>query len=99
MMDRETLLSTLVGLLEEEMGEAFQHLEETTNLREGLGLDSVDVVGLVMRVEHQFRIRLAMEELMEVKQVGQLIDLVQEKLTAANYVMVPAINDLRISAV
>ena len=99
MMDRETLLNTLVGLLEEEMGEPFQYLEETTNLREGLGLDSVDVVGLVMRVEHQFRIRLAMEELMEVKQVGQLIDLVQEKLTAANYVMVPAINDLRISAV
>ena len=69
-MDRETLLATLVSLLEEEMGEVFHTSEETTDLREGLGLDSVDVVGLVMRVEHQFRIRLAMEELMEVKQLG-----------------------------
>ncbi len=98
MKDRETLLGTLVSLLEAEMGETFQHLEETTDLREGLGLDSVDVVGLVMRVEHQFRIRLAMEELMEVKRVGQLIDLVQAKLEAEDAMMVTAMNNLRTSA-
>ena len=97
MMDRETLLATLVSLLEEEMGEAY-HLEETTDLREGLGLDSVDVVGLVMRVEHQFRIRLAMEELMEVKQVGQLLDLVEAKLAAKDGVIIAAMNDMRTSA-
>ncbi len=82
MMDREALRATLVGLLEEEMGEAFNLFDESTELREGLGLDSVDVVGLVMRVERQFRIRLAMEELMDVKQLGQLLDLVLEKLAA-----------------
>jgi acyl carrier protein len=49
-------------------------------LREGLGLDSVDVVGLVMRVERQFRIRLTMEELMEIKSVGQLLELVGSKI-------------------
>jgi acyl carrier protein len=99
MMDRDTLLATLVSLLEEEMGEAFHHLEEATDLREGLGLDSVDVVGLVMRVEHQFRIRLAMEELMEVKQVGQLLDLVDAKLAAKDGLTIPALNDLRTSPV
>ena len=72
--------ATLLNLLEEEMGEAYEAFDDTTELREGLGLDSVDVVGLVMRVERQFRIRLAMEELMEVKQLGQLLDLVQAKL-------------------
>jgi acyl carrier protein len=82
MMDRETLRLTLVGLLEEEMGESFDLLGDTMDLREGLGLDSVDVVGLVMRVERQFRIRLAMEELMEVRQVGQLLELIQGKLRA-----------------
>ena len=82
MTDRERLLTTLVGLLEEEMGEAFQVPDECTDLREGLGLDSVDVVGLVMRVERQFRIRMAMEELMEVKQLGQLLDLVLAKVAA-----------------
>jgi acyl carrier protein len=79
MMDRESLRANLARLLEEEMGEPYE-LRDQTELREGLGLDSVDVVGLVMRVERQFRIRLAMEELAEMKQVGQLLDLVLEKL-------------------
>ena len=97
-MDRETLLATLVSLLEEEMGEVFHDLEETTDLREGLGLDSVDVVGLVMRVEHQFRIRLAMEELMEVKRVGQILDLVEAKVATKEGVTLAAMNDVRTSA-
>jgi acyl carrier protein len=80
------------------MGETFQYLEETTDLREGLGLDSVDVVGLVMRVEHQFHIRLAMEEFMEVRRVGQLLDLVQVKLRAEDEMTVTAMNNLRTSA-
>lgn len=82
MMDREELRNVLVGLLEEEMGESYPLREDAVELREGLGLDSVDVVGLVMRVERHFRIRLTMEELMEVKLVGQLLDLIQSKLTS-----------------
>src|SRR5262245_60528286 len=79
-MDRDVLRKTLVRLLEEEMDETYELTEENLDLREGLGLDSVDVVGLVMRVERQFRIRLEMEELMQVRQVGQLLDLILEKL-------------------
>ena len=83
MMDREALRATLRHLLEEEMGEVYEDFDDSLELREGLGLDSVDVVGLVMRVERQFRIRLAMEELMEVRQLGQLLDLVQGQLASA----------------
>jgi acyl carrier protein len=81
MTDRESLRASLACLLEEEMGESYE-LRDEMDLREGLGLDSVDVVGLVMRVERQFRIRLAMEELAEMRQVGQLLDLVLAKLAA-----------------
>ena len=98
MSDRETLLATLVGLLEQEMGDSYSNLDESTDLREGLGLDSVDVVGLVMRVEHHFRIRLAMEELMEVKRVGQLISLVESKLAARDGLSLPTLNEMRTSA-
>jgi acyl carrier protein len=79
MTDRESLRSTLVALLEDEMGQSYDLADEIVDLRTGLGLDSVDVVGLVMRVERQFRIRLAMEELLEVKTVGDLLDLVLSK--------------------
>ncbi len=81
-MDRESLRSTLANLLDEEMGQSFDLSNDAMDLRTGLGLDSVDVVGLVMRVERQFRIRLAMEDLLEVKTVGQLLNLVHGKLTA-----------------
>ena len=72
--------------------------DEKSDLREGLGLDSVDVVGLVMRVEHHFRIRLAMEELMEVKRVEHLLSLIQAKLTAREEVRMPTMSDVRTSA-
>ncbi len=98
MMDRETLLATLVKLLEQEMGDSYEQLDETSDLREGLGLDSVDVVGLVMRVEHHFRIRLAMEELMEVKRVEQLLSLIEAKLSAREEVRLPTMSDVRTSA-
>lgn len=82
MTDRETLRSTLVELLEDEMGQPYDLSDDGADLRAGLGLDSVDVVGLVMRVERQFRIRLAMEELLEVKTVGDLLALVLSKTAA-----------------
>ncbi|APW64201.1 acyl carrier protein [Paludisphaera borealis] len=81
MTDRESLRTTLVGLLEDEMGQPYDLDDDAVDLRTGLGLDSVDVVGLVMRVERQFRIRLAMEELLEVKTVGDLLELVFAKKT------------------
>ncbi len=82
MTDRESLRSTLVELLEDEMGQSYDLSDDAVDLRAGLGLDSVDVVGLVMRVERQFRIRLAMEELVEVKTVGDLLALVHAKTAA-----------------
>ena len=80
MMDREDLRNVLVSLLEEEMDASYDLRDDNMELREGLGLDSVDVVGLVMRVERQFRIRLTMEELMDIKSVGQLLELVGSKI-------------------
>ncbi len=83
MTSRETLRSSLLSLLEEEMGEAYPNLDDDQDLRESLGLDSVDVVGLVMRIEREFRVRLSTEELGEVRNVGNLLDLMEGKLSAA----------------
>ena len=80
MSARETLRTTLVNLLEEEMGEKYPLPQDDQDLRESLGLDSVDVVGLVMRIEREFRVRLSPEELANVKVVGDLLDLMEAKL-------------------
>ncbi len=83
MPDRDSIRRTLVELLEADTGEKYPNLEESQNLREGLGLDSVDVVSIVSQIERQFRIRLSHQELETLVTVGDVLNLLQAKLAAA----------------
>jgi len=80
---REMIRQTLIELLEADTGEKYPDLDEKTNLREGLGLDSVDVVSIVSQVERRFRIRLTHEELQTLVTVGDVLNLLETKLAAA----------------
>jgi acyl carrier protein len=82
MPDRETLRRTLVELLEADTGEKYTDLQESANLRDGLGLDSVDVVSVVSQIERQFRVRLTHEELEKLVTVCDVLDLLQAKIAA-----------------
>ena len=82
MMDRETLRQTLSELLEADTGEKYSDLEDNTNLREGLGLDSVDVVSIVSQIERRFRIRLTQQELEKLATVGDVLSLLETKFAA-----------------
>ena len=79
---REMIRQTLIELLEADTGEKYPDLDEKTNLREGLGLDSVDVVSIVSQVERRFRIRLTHEELQTLVTVGDVLNLLEAKLGA-----------------
>ena len=78
----EVIRQTLVELLEADTGENYPNLDEKTNLREGLGLDSVDVVSIVSQIERRFHIRLTHEELQTLATVGDVLNLLQSKLAA-----------------
>jgi acyl carrier protein len=80
MIDRDSIRQSLLGYLEEDRGEPIPDFDDGVEIREGLGLDSVDVVGLVMQAERQFRIRLAAEELTRVVTVGDMLDLLEAKI-------------------
>jgi acyl carrier protein len=80
MKDRAFIRTTLVELLEADTGETYRDLQDTDNLREGLGLDSVDVVSVVSQVERKFHIRLSQEELQQLVTVGDVLDLLEVKL-------------------
>jgi acyl carrier protein len=81
-MDRAALRLTLAELLEAETGTRYQDLNDDTVLTEGLGLDSIDLVSLIVQVENRFRIKIATEELRSITKVGQMLDLVQAKIAA-----------------
>jgi acyl carrier protein len=80
MSDRNTIRETLVELLEADIGEKFTDLADGKNLREELGLDSVDVVSVISQVERRFRIRMSQQELEKLVTVGDVLDLLQSKI-------------------
>ena len=79
-MPREEIRQILKELFEIETGEPITSLQDDQSLSEQLGLDSVDMVSLIMQLERRFKIRLAHEELANAHQVGLLLDLVHRKL-------------------
>jgi acyl carrier protein len=83
MLDRAFIRSTLIELLEADTGEKHTDLRDDVNLREGLGLDSVDVVSIVSQVERRFHIRLTHEELEKLATVADVLNLLETKLTKA----------------
>jgi acyl carrier protein len=83
MTDRQSIRRTLIELLEADTGEKYADLTEEKKLREELGLDSVDVVSVVSQIERQYRIRLTHQELETLVTVGDVLDLLQNKLAAS----------------
>ena len=82
MPDRASIRQTLIELLEADTGEKHANLAEDANLREGLGLDSVDVVSIVSQIERRFHLRLSQEELEKLTTVADVLDLLEAKLAA-----------------
>lgn len=83
MMDRNAIRQTLVELMEADTGENYQNIDDAKNLRADLNLDSVDVVSIVSQVERRFRIRLSQQDLEKLVTVGDVLDLLQQKLAEA----------------
>jgi acyl carrier protein len=81
MPDRAFIRETLIELLEADTGEKHSDLRDDVSLREGLGLDSVDVVSIVSQVERRFHIRLTHEELEKLSTVADVINLLEAKLS------------------
>jgi acyl carrier protein len=81
MMNRNEIRQTLIDLLQDEIGEDFTGLTDGKNLRTELGLDSVDVVSVISQIERRHRIRMSREELEKMVTVGDVLDLMQAKIS------------------
>ena len=81
-MNRPELSAVVLELLEKETGETYPELAEKTSLREGLNLDSLDMAGLVLHVESRFGIQIETELLERIATVGDILDVLYEKLAA-----------------
>jgi acyl carrier protein len=79
-MTRQELSTVVHELLEKETGESYPGLQESTALREGLNLDSLDMAGLVLHIESRFGIQIETELLEGIATVGDMLDVLEQKL-------------------
>ena len=82
MTDRAVIRATLIELLEADTGNTYADLKDEDNLREGLGLDSVDVVSVISQIERRFHTRLSHEELEKLATVADVLNLLDAKINA-----------------
>ena len=81
-MNRQELSAVVLELLEKETGESYPALEDSTSLRDGLNLDSLDMAGLVLHIESRFGIQIETELLEGINTVGDMLTMLQKKLDA-----------------
>ena len=58
-------------------------IAEDASLRHGLGLDSLDLTGVIVRIEDHYDIQLTRPELKDVQTVADLLDVVTPKVAPA----------------
>jgi acyl carrier protein len=83
-MDRVSLSKALLAMLENATGAPVPDLDESANLRQDLGLDSVDFVHVMIQIQSELQVELTPEDLEPVVVVRDLLDLIQAKMAAAN---------------
>lgn len=81
-MTRKELSGIVHELLEKETGESYPDLEESTTLKGGLNLDSLDMAGLMLHIESRFGIAVETELLENISTVGDMLDLLEKKIAS-----------------
>ncbi|HEX5104091.1 MAG TPA: acyl carrier protein [Pirellulaceae bacterium] len=81
-MDRQRLRTTLLDLLEQETWERPETFTDDVKIREELKLDSVDLLGVMLRAESTLGVSLDSRDFDKIATVGDLLDTIQRKLAA-----------------
>jgi acyl carrier protein len=80
MANRDEVVTALKETLVERLKVDASTITEEANLSEDLGLDSIDLMTVVMAVEEKFSIEVSDEELEDVTTLGQAADLLSAKV-------------------
>lgn len=79
-MDRQALRTRLLDIFEQETWERPENLADDMTIREGLKLDSVDVLSVALRLETELGVSLDSSDFGHIATVGDLLDTIQAKL-------------------
>lgn len=80
MANRDEVVTALKETLVDRLKVDAATITEDANLFEDLGLDSIDLMTVVMAVEEKFAVEVSDEELEDVTTLGQAADLLSAKV-------------------
>ena len=78
-MDRSHLRAVLAAAFEKCVDESVGDLSDDQNLREGLKLDSIDLLSTSIEVQNELNISLNSADFDSLETVGDLLDLLEAK--------------------
>ncbi|MEX2587696.1 MAG: acyl carrier protein [Actinomycetota bacterium] len=79
-MARQDVVTALKEVLVEKLQVEADTITEDANLFDDLGLDSIDLMTVVMAIEERFNIEVPDDELEDVTTIGQAADLLAAKV-------------------
>jgi acyl carrier protein len=79
-LKRRILMERVFEIIQEQLNLTGVELTEDSSLKDDLGVDSIDMVELVMAFEDEYGIEVQYEELeKKVKTVGDIVDFLREQ--------------------
>ncbi len=79
-MERETIIEKVNQFLIEDIEIEEELINPDASLTKDLGIDSLDVVDIVVIIEQVFSVKIKGEEMKDVKTLGNFYDFIVEKI-------------------
>lgn len=79
-MTREQVFQKLTEIFIEEFDDESIQLKETTSAADIEDWDSLANVNLVVAIEHEFQMKFNMNEINNMKNVGEMVDIIMERI-------------------
>ncbi len=77
-MAKEEIFEKLKELVVDQLGVEDDEVTMEATMQDDLGADSLDLVDLVMSVEEEFGVKVADEDLENIKTVGDIVEYIDE---------------------
>ena len=78
-MAKEEIFDKLKELVVDQLGVEEDEVTMEATMQDDLGADSLDLVDLVMSVEEEFDVKVADEDLENIKTVGDIVNYIEER--------------------
>ena len=80
-MSREEIITKVNGFLVDEFEIDQNLLDENAALKKDLGIDSLDIVDIIVLIDKEFGVKVKSEELGRLTTLGSLYGFIEEKLS------------------